>query len=356
MIGHTFSIKKPQLEKAFYSGMELREDGSVVCGEGEEYSFWLSDALDSGRKDCSWGRLHFQMTLPDHCVCYLYAAAYNEADRRELLTDSETSVLEKKRCLSDMCCLRFVNRKDVLLYEVEGRYLWIAMEVFGGGAVFSNLVIHVPGDSFMEVFPEIYREKNSFFHRYLSIFSSIYHDFQDVLEHREELLDVNMVPRDFLEVFLKWIGIDVGGGFLQEEFLRTFLREAPELIRYKGSAKCIRRICELFVGEEPTILERSLMQRYVRNAQQEVYDSLYGKSPYDVTLLFTIAVDEHRKEQLLRILDQFKPIRCRLRILFLENKGELDTHTYLDRNAVIFSKEEGSLDGSMFVDEAVVLW
>lgn len=355
MIGYTFSIKKAQLQKAFYKGMELGEDDAVVCGEGAGPFFWLSDALDSGREDCPWGRLHFKMTIPANCVCYLYAAACNEADRREVLTDPETAVSEKKRCLSDMRCLRFINRQDVLLYELEGRYLWIAVEVFGGGAVFSDFVVHVPGDSFMEVFPEIYREKNSFFHRYLSIFSSIYHDFQEVLDHRADLLDVDQTSKDLLEIFLKWIGIDVDGGVLQEELLRTLLREAPWLIRYKGSANCLKRICKLFVGEEPTILERSLMQRYVRSTQQELYDSLYGESPYDVTLLFTAAVEEHKKEQLLRLLEQFKPIRCRLHLLFLENRGVLDTHTYLDRNAVIFSGEEGRLDGSTLADGAFVL-
>lgn len=355
MMGHTFSIKKPQLEKAFYSGMELGEDGTVFCGEGAGPFFWLSDALDSGKMDCPWGRLHMQVTLPAHCVCYLYAAACNEADRRAFLTDPKSSILEKKRCLSNMRCLRFVNRQDVLLYELEGRYLWIAVEIFGGGAAFSNPIVHVPGDSFMETFPEIYRERNSFFHRYLSIFSSIYQDFQDVLDCRADLFDVGKAPKALLEVFLEWVGIDVDGGFLQEELLRALLREAPWLIRSKGSADCVKRICKLFVGEEPTVLERNLMQRYVKSAQQEVYDSLYGGSPYDVTLLFTAAVEEHRKEQLLRLLEQFKPIRCRLHILFLENRGVLDAHTYLDRNAAVFSEKQGSLDDSMFVDGTVVI-
>lgn len=355
MIGFTFSVRKPQLEKAFYNGMELEEDGTVVCGGGEGPYFWVSDALDSGQKDCPWGRLHFQMTLPADCVCYLYAAAGNEAEITALLTNPEIPVSEKKRCLGGMHCMRFVNRQDVLLYELEGRYLWIAMEMSRGGAAFSDLVVHVPGDNFMEVFPEVYRRKNSFFHRYLSIYSSIYHDFQDVLDCRAELPDVDKAPKELLEIFLKWIGIDVDGGFLEEECLRTLLREAPELIRYKGSANCIRRICKLFVGEEPTILERSLMQRYVGSTQQEVYDNLYGESPYEVTLLFTVVADEHKKEQLYHLLEQFKPVRCRLHLLFLENRGVLDTHTYLDWNAVVFSGEEGSLDVSTLTDEAIVL-
>lgn len=355
MAGFTFSIRKPQLEKALYRGMTLREDGVVVCSAKEGPHSCMLDVLDSGIEDCPWGRLHLKMTLPTDCACYLYAAAGNEPGEKEYLMDPDISFAEKKRFLSEMHCLRFINRQDVLLYELEGRYLWIALEMIGGGAFFSDMVVHVPGDSFMEVFPEIYREKNSFFHRYLSIYSSIYNDFQDALEHRADQLDIRKVPKPFLEIFLKWIGIDVDGGFLEEEFLRTLLREAPELIRYKGTAKCIRQICRLFVGEEPVILEKSLMLRYERSVKQEVYDSLYGESPYDVTLMLADAVDEHKKEQLLHLLEQFKPVRCRLHILFLENRGVLDTHTYLDRNAVVFSEEEGSLDASTLADGAIVL-
>lgn len=351
MAGLTFSIRKRQLEKAFMGGMTLKEDGTVACGAGEGPFSCVFVPLDSGVEDCPWGRLRFRLTLPVNGVCYLYAAAGNEAQWGECLSDSKRPFAEKKRYF-DLC---FINREDVLLYEIKGRYLWIAVEMIGEGAAFSDMEVFVPGDSFMEVFPEIYREKNSFFHRYLSIYSSIYNDFQDVLDHRADLPDIRKAPKEFLELFLKWIGIDVDGGFWEEPFLRALLRKAPELIRYKGTEKCIRCICSLFLGEEPVILERRLMQRYIRSAQREVYDSLYGDSPYDVTLMLSSVVDERKKKQLLHLLEQFKPVRCRLHILFLEKRSELDRYTYLDQNAVVFSDKTGNMDVSKLVDGAVVL-
>ena len=97
------------------------------------------------------------------------------------------------------------------------------------------------------------------------------------------------------------------------------------------------------------------MQRYVRSSEQEVYDSLYGDSPYDVTLVMNNVVEEHKKEQLLHLLRQFKPIRCRLHILFLKPRGVLDGHTYLDWNAVTFAQEKGNLDVSTLLDGAIIL-
>lgn len=355
MAGLTFSIRKRQLKKALMDKMTLKEDGTVACGAGEGPFSCVLAPLDSGVEDCPWGRLRLQLMLPVNCVCYLYAAAGNEAQWGECLMDPKLPFAKKRQYFNENRCLRFINKEDVLLYEITGRYLWIAVEMIGEGAAFSDVDVYVPGDTFMEVFPEIYREKNSFFHRYLSIYSSIYNDFQDVLDHREDLPDINKASKNLLEMFLKWIGVDVEGGFWEEEFLRTLLRETPELIRCKGTGKCIRRICSLFLGEEPVILERRLMQRYVRSAQQEVYDSLYGDSPYDVTLMLSSVVDERKKEQLLHLLEQFKPVRCRLHILFLEKRSELDRYTYLDRNAVVFSQEAGSMDFTTLVDGAVVL-
>lgn len=355
MAGFTFFIRKSQFEKALREGFVLREDGTVVCGEGEGPFSCILDPLDSGVTDCPWGRLRFQLTLPANGVCYLYAAACNEPAHRDFLMDPGIPFGDKKHFLDDIPCLRFVNRADVLLYGLEGRYLEIAVEIIGGGAAFSNMDVCVPGDSLMEMFPEVYREKNSFFHRYLSIYSSICDDFQDSLDSRADMLDIEKAPKELLELFLKWLGFDVDGGFLDEVFLRTLLREAPELIRYKGTGKCIRQICRLFAGEDPLILEKNLIRRYVRGEEQKLYDSLYGDSPYDVVLFLTSAVDGHRKEQLFHLLEQFKPVRSRLHILFLEDRGVLDAHAYLDQNAVVFSQEEGSLDLSALLDGAIVL-
>ena len=56
------------------------------------------------------------------------------------------------------------------------------VEVMGEGVSIGNIRVEAPGDNFMQTFPEVYREKNSFFHRYLSVYSSIYNDFQEKLD------------------------------------------------------------------------------------------------------------------------------------------------------------------------------
>lgn len=207
----------------------------------------------------------------------------------------------------------------------------------------------------MQTFPEVYREKNSFFHRYLSIYSSIYNDFQEKLDMRSELLAIEEAPLSLLELYAKWLGIDVDGGYLGEDILRKLLLAAPELLRKKGTRSCIEQICMILLGEKPVIAERGRMQPYVRREEKARYDSLYGESPYDVTLFLQCYVEEKKKEQLLHLLRQFKPVRCRFHIVFLEPSGLLDEHSYLDKNAVIFLQEDGRLDAAQDADGTIIL-
>ena len=354
MAGIQYSIRQNRLKKALFQGMELGDGDSVRSCEGGDHYFVLP-LLDSGISDCPWGRLHFEMTLPENCVCYLYAAASNELRGVEVMLDTDSSLLDKKRLLQSLRGLRFINKQDVLLYEITGRYLWIMAEVIGKNVSIRNIRAEAPGDNFMQTFPEVYREKNSFFHRYLSIYSSIYNDFQEKLDHRGELLPVETAPLRLLELYAKWLGIDVNGGYLGEETLRELLKEAPELLRRKGTKYCIERICEILLGEVPVIAERSQMQRYIRRNEREQYDALYGDSPYDVTLLLKHYVEEKKKEQLLHLLSQFKPLRSRLHIVFLEPTGVLDEHSYMDKNAITFTQDEGMLDAAQIADGTIIL-
>lgn len=355
MAGIHYSIKQNRLKKALLQGMLLSDTNILYADETSGSHYFVLPALDSGVTDCPWGRLRFELKLPENCICYLYTAASNELSGEEVLLSAETTLLDKKRMLQSLRGLCFINKPDVLLYEISGRYLWIMVEVIGTGVEIENIRAEAPGDNFMQTFPEVYRSKNSFFHRYLSIYSSIYNDFQEKLDTRAELMPIETAPLSLLELYAKWLGIDVNGGYLGEETLRALLKAAPELLRRKGTRYCIEQICIILLGEKPTIVERGLMQRYVRRSEKAQYDNLYGESPYDVTLMLKDYVEEKRREQLLHLLSQFKPVRSRLHIVFLEPTGVLDEHSYLDQNAVIFTQNEGMLDQAQIADGTIIL-
>ncbi|MDO4292945.1 MAG: phage tail protein [Eubacteriales bacterium] len=362
MAGLQYSVKKNRLSRALLSGMSLEGSDALVC-DGGEYHTMVLRGLDSTVTDCPWGRLFFSGEFPEDSVCYLYAAATNEKVLHrdgelwieDVLLDENVDFLRKKRLIEELGGLRFIHANDVLLYELEGRFLWIMIEVIGRGGRIDGIKVQAPGDNFMGTFPEIYREKNSFFHRYLSVFSTIYNEFQEELDHRERLVDAESAPEGLLEIYARWLGLDVNGAFMEEELLRSLIREAGWLLKRKGTKKCLERLCELMVGERPVIVERSRIQEYVQDTERAVYDRLYGDSPYDVTLLIQKNLKETEKNRLLHLLRQFKPVRSRLRVVFLQERGMLDAYGYLDGPGRLWRPGPERLDSAGSADGMVVL-
>lgn len=354
MAGIQYSIGKNYFRRASLCGMHIEED--ALCTDmGIETHTVVLPLIDSGIEDCSWGRLKFDQERDADAVVYLYLVASNERASFDELCDAEVSIDKKKQLVRSGGGLRVINRSDLLLYDLNGRYLWIMVEVVGAYVKLENIRVHAPGDNFMATFPEVYREKNSFFHRYLSIFSSMYNDFQDKLDHREDLLDLTHAPQELLLLYARWLGLELNKDYFDVEVLRSLVREAGELSRMKGTKRCMERLCQLLIGETPQIVERSHLQRYVRLEERARTDQLYGDSPFDVTLMLRRPIDEKQKKQLLMLLGQFKPIRSRLRIVCLTDSGVLDGHTYLDENAVSFVQSDGTLDDDRFADGTVVL-
>ena len=92
------------------------------------------------------------------------------------------------------------------------------------------------------------------------------------------------MPVQLLEMYLKWFGVDVAGGYVSEAVMRSLLKDVAWLMANKGTRQCIDRLCELFIGEKPIILERSMMSRYLRYSETEVYNNLYGD--YESNVLY----------------------------------------------------------------------
>ena len=88
---------------------------------------------------------------------------------------------------------------------------------------------------------------------------------------------------------------------------------------------------------------------------RELYEHLYGDGMYDVTLLIHSYVPESQKSQLMFLLNQFKPVRCRLKVKYLEPSGSLDGHVYMDMNACVGGNQAGVLDERIGLDGNILL-
>lgn len=350
-----YTVRKSRLKNASLDGFLLDDNDKLMMTENLGRHYLFLPVFDSGIKEGKWGRFFFDMKLPEDSSIkiYLFASDEEKFIRKEVetgidefLRDGEVSSDIKIAFFEAAEALTYIDASDVLMYELTGRYLYAAIYIEGEGEGYlSNLKIYNPGDTFMNVFPEIYREWGGFFHRYLSVFSSVFNDFQDKIDNFGENLNPDKASVELLEVYAGWLGIDVSGNFLDEDTLRKLVKAAPELNRCKGTKKCLEKICEIMLSEKAIIVEK-------KAAKDE---DCYGKNVFDVTILVRTYVDEKRKAQVSFVLKQFVPIRANLRIIYFAERSELDQYSYLDMNAKIFSSGEAALDDNMMLDGNLVL-
>lgn len=357
MAGNLYLIQRNRMLGSYHPGFELSTDpeGVLESFPNEALHYLYFRAIDSAAADSGWGRLSFRLACDESVVCYVYAVALNEDSFyrqgkpmriEDFLCNEEESHAIKKEFLWRVSASRFVNQKDILLYDLKGRYLYLIFEVLGEGACrISHMRVDQQGDNFMNTFPEIYREQGGFFHRFMSVFSSIYEDFQVDIDNLPKLLDIDSCPERLLPMYGRWLGIDVGNDFLDEKIMRPLVKEAYQLNRMKGTKAVLERLTEIFLGEKALVLERNVMADYVGKEQMAEFEKLYGNSVYDVTILVNKPMVEAEKSQLMFLLNQFKPVRSRLHLIYLKQTGTLDSYSYLDMNARVPGDGSGQLDG-----------
>jgi phage tail-like protein len=350
-----YRISGLRLAQAFRYGFDLTGEGALVSsGQGRVAAVFFM-AIDGVTDDCPWGRFVFDAEAGEDTVFTVRAIASNEArivydgrssDVDAILRDPDISPVEKIALFDRAEGTRASVYSDMPLHGLNGRYLWICLTTQGDEARFSDFCAFTPGDRFLRTFPEAYRERGSFFHRYISVFSSIYNDLEREIDRAYELLDLDRCPAELLPVYASWFGILPDGDYMDESRLRAFLKKAYSLIRNKGARKAIEELVGIFVDEPFYVVEHvdvvSGSDRETRRALQR----LYGDDPYAFTLLIRRKPDEKLQLRLTRLIGQFKPLRMNARILFIEDKSVLDSGANLDVNAFLANPKAGALDGN----------
>ena len=283
--------------------------------------------VDSGVAGCVWGRMIFDVCLTQESTFLINFYA----------SDIDEPVFSKASQL--------VGVVDGLLYEQKGRYLYIWIEVFcATEGWIKQMTFWTPDDPFIKAFPEIYRDQGDFFHRYLSVFSSIYMDFQDDIDNLHSLVDLDKASDKLLPLIGSWIGIELSPEIFSAKVMREILREAAFLNKYKGTKDVIYRIAQLIVRMDCIIVERNSFNGAMAHKNLEVINRLYGTTIYDYTLLIPRSPDPLIRRQLLMLLSQFTPVRVKVNLVFLKNSSSLDGYTYLDINAKLPTPHQASLD------------
>lgn len=349
-----YSVRKNRLMNSSVVGMNINDKGELLCDESQSLHYLFLTPFDNGVEDGEWGRFVFDANIPEDTEITIFYFASNTLDftRKEqparipefLCGEDEPSTKLELFRIAGATEVRATT--DTLMYGVNGRYLFVAIRIEGSfDGPIKNIRVVNPGDTFMNVLPEIYNKRGEFFHRYLSVMSSLFNDFQDKIDNYERFLNPDYADSQLLSTYAGWMGIDVSGNFLEEETLRTLVKEAPVLNRKKGTKAALQRICEIVLSEKCIIVER----------KADLGSDKFGDDRFDVTILVKTFVEDKKKSQLFFLLSQFVPVRSHLQIIYLDKNSELDTHSYLDINASVFNTQEGVLDGHMLLDSNILM-
>ena len=329
--------KKSDYERGFSYGLKYR-DGRLcpdtgVSGTGVFFSR-VFDSLESGTV---WHRFTADCGNGSGAGLKLSFYAFESEeltvnDCRTTVSDlikSDISAGEKKRILEPWLKKRTIGQKDLILHDVEGRYLVVCIELsrhetdnFAG-----DMCLYFPKDSWLKFLPGVYSrnsETADFTDRFLSIFQSIYDDREREIRDSAGLIHPSAVSRPLLEELAAWY--DLKDLYLwTDDRLRELISKAPWLNRKRGTASGLKEYLKIYLGQEPEIREDA-------------------EDPYTFTVLVPEEFIDDPKEYraLIRVIGHMKPAGITAKILPVKRTAQDSTDLRLGINSRL---ENRDLDG-----------
>ena len=359
-----FVFNKPMDYERGYIENCICTSNGIQLSKGYKKGVFFSKILDSGEKETHWHRM--TCVMPEFRAgirFWIYSSEttdviYNgqKINIEEILFSNISP--SKKRSICE-CFLKkeVLGETDILLHNVKGRYIWICIEIYSGqedNAGVENIFIYFPQKSWINYLPSIYqknRESAEFLDRYLSIFQTLYDDFNNKFENSAVLLEPSATNIDFLHYMAKWLDMS-NTHIWSEEKLRKLIHMAPNLFKKCGTRSGIIEIIKLFTGEEPLIVEQWQIRQYLKNShKKEALERLYGTDENTFLILIKEKYCSGKREQeaLLNIIQEMSPAHMEARLVSLRQFIILGEHTYLGVNSSLGYYKPMRLDGFSLV-------
>lgn len=368
-------------ENSFIENLDFKDDMMVSKDDTSENGLYISSSFDSGNVETVWHRLRLDLESPQNTQVRIkiYANDSLEIDipdgidygnsslmmLDEYLLNEDIPSATKLNVLNEIGAKTFDNPSDLVLYEFTGRYLWICIETISYSdeiTKIKKLKLEFPRISFVDYLPQIYRggtDKNTFLARFISIFQSIYVDFEDRIDRMPMMFDPQKVDSEFLEWLTDWFLIK-NSYIWSEEKLRDLLRKCVTIYKKKGTKKALQQMIEMYIESTPIIVEQfSVVDNdYYRNSKEHI-QSLFGSNQYTFSVIINTDdnITSETYVELLRIINMMKPIDSICNLVILNNEIYLDHHCYLgintyaskSENIVLENNSENDLDHPVFL-------
>ena len=314
-------------------------DEDTLTGKGGGVFGYLAPVFDTEDADGTYHRLVLDGDFKG-CKYEVIAAACNEDLTEELQREGMT-FQQQKAILTGRRHIRKANTRDILLHELSGRYLYLAIGVAGSMAESTfdirGFCMEFPRSSFAEYLPEVYQNQpGSFFERYLAAFQSLYEELEQKLDEIPAKLDYELTDPENLKLFTGWTGAESGEYEMNTLRRRYILKNLQKFQSGKGTKEVLCRVLELMTERKVRVLEYFKWHDWMENSTLlSRYEELYGMDA-DTFSVFLDCVEEASEDlpsrgMLYRLMEEYTPLGMKCRLILLTKSSSLD-RCYLDVN------------------------
>ena len=343
--------------------IRFKNDVAMSDIRNGENGVYISGAFDSLENGTVWHRFQADIEYP-HTAKYkikFYASdtpdiyipmpgkkGPTKVDINEYMKDPEIDINRKIDTFDYIDAKICENSNDVLLYDLQGRYLWVCIELIDyeeDPIKIKSVKIEFPQVSFLSYLPEVYslgQDRSSFFARFLGIFQSLYVDLEDDMDYTASKFDTETTTKDFLGWIADWLSVE-NASVWGEEKLRKLIKKCVKIYKMKGTKRAVARVVEEYTGVEPIIVEQfDVKSNMYYDKQKEVVENLFGDNGYVFTVMLpeSQVKDDASYVELLRIINSVKPVDSRCNLVVLGDRIYLDHHCYMGMNSFVSRNED----------------
>ncbi|MFX3632998.1 MAG: phage tail protein [Candidatus Pristimantibacillus sp.] len=332
--------------------LNLQPQTLVMEETGVPEGIWLSRAFDSTEVDNVWHKMTLDAFIPEGTQLRISYFSLNEdsclLDGKYMkiddwITDRNLSYREKLQALAPLWSPPVINPKDALFFGAKGRYIWLKIEWMGTERhtpSLQRLRVHFPRETYLSYLPAVYQEDEAsrdFLERYLAMFGTLFSEVEEDIAGMSQYFDPELAHGEHLRWLASWLGLETDDYWSDEQVL-NFLREAPELYKYRGTRQGIEKAIEIYTGQKPLLIEYFQTKAMRDNAElREMTDRLYSGDPYTFTVLLRPEQSPSEKQRVVieQLLEEQKPAYTEAKLVLLQPWMYLDLHTYLGINTVL---------------------
>jgi phage tail-like protein len=338
--------KQLEYDRCFLSGLEARDGVLKLSSQSRRGGYMFSRIYDSTEPQMQWHRFIVDGDFRDAGIAVrIYASEQLTVlvDGKyylisEIMEDTQMPITKKLQILEPYKVLEAAGRRNILLHDVTGRYLFFMLELFRqeDDPKITSICITFPRESWLKYLPAVYSRQDkpaayegdqamdgirpsSFTERYLALFQSLYEELEWDIKDSARLMNPAAVDRNLLITLASWF--DVKDVYLwPDDKLRDLIPRLPELMKLKGTALGLREYVKLYTGEEPDLAEDgekitlTVKERYIKAAKDY--------------------------QALVRIADSMKPADVQLRIISKDAGVSLGSGLRLGINSTLVQQDE----------------